>query len=213
MGQRPGPVITKGHHNNPEVTRKGTTSYSSSIGKRCPPPSVSSWSETGGLYGYELVKYKGTQVAPAKLEGFLIAHPAAMDMAVMGPSRNGHELPRAYVVLAPPARGEVFGRDMMDHVGKQVDSCKQLREGVVFADAVPRIPSGEIPGRQLGNLRCIKSAGQVARAGWLLGADLILLIVLARVRRPAALRKTTLLLLVPDWPGNDSIEQRRRTAH
>lgn len=50
----------------------------------------------------ELIKYKGFQVAPAQLEGLLLAHPAIDDVAVVGiyAPKEATELPRAYVVVA-----------------------------------------------------------------------------------------------------------------
>jgi 4-coumarate--CoA ligase len=44
--------------------------------------------------GQELIKYKGTQVAPAELEALLLSHPKILDAAVIGVSGEGTELPR-----------------------------------------------------------------------------------------------------------------------
>lgn len=145
-----GPVVTKGYHNNPEATRCSFT--------------ADGWFKTGDVLRVEndqlfivdrkkeLIKYKGLQVAPAELEGILIAHPHVADAAVVGIPRDGNELPRAYVVLAPDAIGRVSEEDLKDHVRKRVSGYKQLRGGVVFVNVVPRSPSGKILRRQLRDL-------------------------------------------------------------
>lgn len=91
-----------------------------------------------------MIKYKGLQVAPAELEGLLASHPAVADAAVIGMPREDTEVPRAYVVLAPPAQGKVTEADLMAYVKENVSDYKQLRGGVIFVDAVPRSPSGKI---------------------------------------------------------------------
>jgi 4-coumarate--CoA ligase len=105
----------------------------------------------------ELIKYKGMQVAPAELEGILASHPAVLDAAVIGIEQDGTEVPRAFVAVAPPAKGKVSAQDLVEYVGKQVASHKQLRGGVQFMDAVPRSPSGKILRK---NLREIVSKGR-----------------------------------------------------
>lgn len=97
----------------------------------------------------ELIKYKGLQVAPAELEGVLLAHPAVADAAVIGVPFDDTEAPRAYVVLAPPAHGKVSAADVAAYVKGQVASYKQLRGGVKLVDAVPRSPAGKILRKEL----------------------------------------------------------------
>ncbi|KAK2594473.1 hypothetical protein QQS21_007820 [Conoideocrella luteorostrata] len=150
-----GAVVTKGYHNNPEANKSSFTE--------------DGWFKTGDILRIEndqlfivdrkkeLIKYKGLQVAPAELEGILIAHPAVTDAAVIGVSQDQNELPRAYVVLAPNAKGKVSEEDLKDHVKKQVAAYKQLRGGVVFVDVVPRGPSGKILRRQLRDLQSKES--------------------------------------------------------
>lgn len=76
-----------------------------------------------------------------------------MDAAVIGISKDGNELPRAYVVIAPPAKGKVSEEDLKNYVKNQVSPYKQLRGGVIFVDEVPRSPSGKILRRQLRDLQ------------------------------------------------------------
>lgn len=82
------------------------------------------------------------QVAPAELEGLLEAHPDVADAAVIGIERDGNELPRAYVVLLPSAKGRVSAKDLEDYVQNKVADYKRLRGGVVLVETVPRSPSG-----------------------------------------------------------------------
>jgi acyl-coenzyme A synthetase/AMP-(fatty) acid ligase len=100
----------------------------------------------------ELIKYKGLQVAPAELEGLISSHPAVLDSAVVGVPWQGTEAPRAYVALAPPARGKVSAEDLINYVKKNVAAYKQLRGGLIFVDAVPRSPSGKILRKELREL-------------------------------------------------------------
>lgn len=156
-----GPVVTKGYHNNPGATRSSFT--------------ADGWFKTGDVLRVEndqlfivdrkkeLIKYKGLQVAPAELEGILVAHPHVEDAAVVGIPRDGNELPRAYVVLAPDARGRVSEEDLKDHVRRQVSGYKQLRGGVVFVNAVPRSPSGKILRRQLRDLHLHGREGEQSK--------------------------------------------------
>ncbi|KAG5985064.1 hypothetical protein E4U55_001805 [Claviceps digitariae] len=142
-----GPVVTKGYHNRPEANKSSFTE--------------DGWFKTGDVLRVEneqlfivdrkkeLIKYKGLQVAPAELEGILVAHPAVADAAVVGIPRDGNELPRAYVVLVPGASGQVTEENLKDYVKRRVSDYKQLRGGIVFVDTVPRSASGKLLRRQL----------------------------------------------------------------
>ncbi|PVH85742.1 4-coumarate-CoA ligase-like protein [Cadophora sp. DSE1049] len=100
----------------------------------------------------ELIKYKGFQVPPAELEGYLIGHPDIDDVAVIGiEDRNqATEVPRAYVV---PKKGVEGGKEkekeLMEWLAKKVASHKKLRGGVRFVDEVPKSASGKILRRVL----------------------------------------------------------------
>ncbi|PHH88498.1 hypothetical protein CDD83_7451 [Cordyceps sp. RAO-2017] len=145
-----GPVITKGYHNNPEADKTAFTH--------------DGWFRTGDvvlvrgdlLYVIdrkkELIKYKGLQVAPAEVEGVLCAHPGVADAAVVGVPQGDTEVPRAYVALAPGARGALSEADLVDFVRGRVAAHKQLRGGVVLVDAVPRSASGKILRKNLREL-------------------------------------------------------------
>jgi acyl-CoA synthetase (AMP-forming)/AMP-acid ligase II len=96
-----------------------------------------------------MIKYKAFQVAPAELEGIIASHPAVLDAAVIGVPQNYTEVPRAYVVLAPPAKGKISEEDIMDFVKSKVMDYKRLRGGVRFVDTVPRSASGKILRKEL----------------------------------------------------------------
>lgn len=83
-------------------------------------------------------------MAPAELEGIIASHPAVLDAAVIGVLRDGNEVPRAYVALAPPAKGKVSESDLIKYVESKVANHKRLRGGIKFIDAVPRSASGKI---------------------------------------------------------------------
>lgn len=121
----------------------------------------------------ELIKYKGFQVPPVELENLLLTHPAILDCAVIGRNCDIEvtELPTAYCVLRPSALASgsnlpvgwadlddsgsmtslhhKLAREIIDFVGLKVANYKKLRGGVVFTDAIPRVPAGKILRRVL----------------------------------------------------------------
>jgi acyl-coenzyme A synthetase/AMP-(fatty) acid ligase len=115
----------------------------------------------------ELIKYKGSQVAPAALEAMLLAHPAVADAAVIGrPDEEAGEIPTAVVVLRQPASdtGPV-GRELMAYVAARVAPHEKIRR-VEFATEIPKSPSGKILRRLLaGHDRTAASSRPRALAG------------------------------------------------
>ncbi|KAK5044931.1 hypothetical protein LTR84_010303 [Exophiala bonariae] len=103
----------------------------------------------------ELIKVRGSQVAPAELEALLLEHPQIVDAAVIGiKTPTGDENPRAYVVLAPrkPGSRSISEADVVSFVSSRVSKTKHLTGGCVFIDAIPKNPSGKILRRQLREL-------------------------------------------------------------
>lgn len=96
----------------------------------------------------ELIKYKGFQVPPAELEGYLVDHDLIDDVAVVGVENEelGTEVPRAYVVRKGGKRAVRKGDDkaIVQWLNGRVASHKKLRGGVRFVDAVPKSASGKI---------------------------------------------------------------------
>jgi acyl-CoA synthetase (AMP-forming)/AMP-acid ligase II len=98
----------------------------------------------------ELIKYKGSQVAPAALEAILAGHPAVADAAVIGrPDEESGEIPTAVVVLRQPAADPgPIGRELMAYVADRVAPHEKIRR-VEFVTGIPRSPSGKILRRLL----------------------------------------------------------------
>ncbi|RMD43748.1 hypothetical protein DV735_g1311, partial [Chaetothyriales sp. CBS 134920] len=92
----------------------------------------------------ELIKVNGLQVAPAELEAVLLEHDGIADAAAVGIVVHGEEIPRAYVVLQPHAKGKVNEKDIQDFVAKRVAKHKKLAGGVKFVDEIPKLASGKI---------------------------------------------------------------------
>ncbi|VUC21193.1 unnamed protein product [Clonostachys rosea] len=142
-----GPTVVQGYHHNPEANKATFTD--------------DGWLRTGDILCMrsgelfvvdrkkEMIKYKAFQVAPAELEGIIASHPAILDAAVIGVPQNHTEVPRAYVVLAPPAKGKISEEDIIDFVKNKVTDYKRLRGGVRLVDAVPRSASGKILRKEL----------------------------------------------------------------
>ncbi|RMZ76523.1 hypothetical protein DV738_g4919, partial [Chaetothyriales sp. CBS 135597] len=92
----------------------------------------------------ELIKVNGLQVAPAELEAVLLEHEGIADAAAVGIVVHDEEIPRAYVVLQPHAKGKVNEKDVQDFVAKRVAKHKKLAGGVKFVDEIPKLASGKI---------------------------------------------------------------------
>ena len=87
------------------------------------------------MLSQELIKVKGTQVAPSELEGRLLNHPHVADAAVIGvPHDYSGEVPRAYVVLKPDVATAVAGSD--EKAAQVRDELYKVRAlSVVFSTA------------------------------------------------------------------------------
>lgn len=96
----------------------------------------------------ELIKVRGFQVAPAEIEGVLLAHPQVLDAAVIGlqkPDEPEVEQPRAYVVLKPGSSGGAADEASIKAFCKErLAKYKELSGGVVFMDAIPRNATGKV---------------------------------------------------------------------
>ncbi|PCG93273.1 AMP-dependent synthetase/ligase [Penicillium occitanis (nom. inval.)] len=142
-----GPNVFLGYHNNRVATEASL--------------SADGWYRTGDV-GFvdnkgnlfitdrvkELIKYKGFQVAPAELEGYLLEHSQIADCAVVGVRSDeaGTELPRAYVVRKGTVKNQGTIEDtkaMLQWFNSRVANHKRLRGGIVFVDQIPRSTSGK----------------------------------------------------------------------
>ncbi|KAF2108962.1 4-coumarate-CoA ligase-like protein [Lophiotrema nucula] len=146
-----GPNVFKGYLNNPEGTKHALTDdgffKTGDIGYQ---------DKDGHFYitdrVKELIKYKGFQVPPAELEGYLVAHPSINDVAVIGlySEEQATELPRAYVVPKEGVeKSDKAAKDIIEYLNAKVASHKKLRGGVRFVDDIPKSISGKILRRVL----------------------------------------------------------------
>ena len=101
----------------------------------------------------ELIKYKGFQVPPAELEGYLVENELVDDVVVVGveSERMGTEIPRAYIVRkgGMGAVKEGDGGLIVKWLNGRVANHKKLRGGVKFVEEVPKSPSGKLLRRLL----------------------------------------------------------------
>ncbi|KAI5927089.1 hypothetical protein F4810DRAFT_723435 [Camillea tinctor] len=108
--------------------------------------------EPGGLLHIvdrikELIKTEAGQIAPAELEAVLLDNKGVTDVAVVGVTIDGVEVPRAYVV--PSALVKVTEKEIAKWMESRAAGYKWLRGGVKFIDAIPKNPSGKILRSQL----------------------------------------------------------------
>ena len=142
-----GPLVMKGYVGNDEATRNTID--------------ADGWLHTGDVGYYdedgfffitdrikELIKYKGSQVAPSEIEAILLSHPEIVDAGVAGvPDEEAGELPGAFVVKR---EGSTLTEDQIaSFVADQVSSAKKLRGGVIFVNSIPKNASGKILRRDL----------------------------------------------------------------
>jgi acyl-CoA synthetase (AMP-forming)/AMP-acid ligase II len=167
-----GPTVFKGYLNNPSATSEALTSdgyfKTGDIGFE---------DEDGNLYITdrikELIKYKGSQVAPAELEGILITHPSVEDTAVIGfyVESMATELPMAYVVPKKGVkRDEATAMELIDWLAKRTAKSKRLRGGIVWTDEIPKSASGKIL-RRLVKDKAKESGGKDAMGAMLYGDE------------------------------------------
>lgn len=100
----------------------------------------------GYCYIYDRVKDMivsgGENIYPAEVENALMAHPAIADVAVIGvPDEKWGEVPMAVVVRKKDVA--IAEKEIIDFVKTKLASFK-CPKSVVWADALPRNPSGKI---------------------------------------------------------------------
>lgn len=149
-----GPNVFQGYLNNDKATAECMTSdgyfKTGDIGFE---------DKDGNLYitdrVKELIKYKGSQVAPAELEGILLGHPKVNDTAVIGwhMEEIHSEVPMAFVVVREgETKDEKLAQELISWLGKRTSKTKLLRGGIIFVDEIPKSASGKILRRILKDL-------------------------------------------------------------
>ncbi len=149
-----GPTVFRGYHKNDDATTACKTTDGQ--GEWFKTGDIGFEDDQGNLWitdrVKELIKYKGSQVAPAELEGFLLGHEVVEDVAVLGRwVEDMHsEVPCAFVVLREGvARSEDVGREIVEWLASTTAKSKWLRGGVAFTDEIPKSGSGKILRRVL----------------------------------------------------------------
>lgn len=114
----------------------------------------------------ELIKVKGTQVAPAELEDLLLSHDDVADCGVISiPDEYSGELPKAYVVLKPDVPwSDISAHRLFDYVRKNKTRYKWLAE-VEFVDKIPKSPAGKILRRVLRDRELARARGEALADG------------------------------------------------
>lgn len=144
-----GPQIAMGYLNNADATAESFTS--------------DGFIKTGDV-GYiderglihivdrikEMIKVKGTQVAPVEIEDVLHSHPVVADCAVLGiPDDYSGERPKAHIILkAGFTPSLMLGQELMDYVKARRVRYKWVKE-IEFTSDIPKNPSGKILRRHL----------------------------------------------------------------
>ncbi|GFR83336.1 4-coumarate--CoA ligase [Elysia marginata] len=114
-----GPQVMKGYWKNEEAT-KSTLMDDGWIATG----DIGYYTEDGYVYIEdrlkELIKYKGSQVAPAEIEALLLTHPEIQEAAVIGvPDERAGEVPRAFVVKKQEA-AQLTEQQVVDFVAEDL---------------------------------------------------------------------------------------------
>ena len=162
-----GPTIIRGYFNSPQATKDSVDDegyFKTGDVMFCD-------SKNGKWYiierKKELIKVRGFQVAPAELEGVLLANPQIMDAVVIGIQDKldpDVELPKAYVVRKPGSEGASLTEAMVKSYCKErLAKYKELSGGVSFVESVPRNATGKPLRRILREMEKAQTGGAAAK--------------------------------------------------
>lgn len=136
------------YHNAPEKTAASRRDGYATLGD------IGHFDADGYLYlsdrAIDLIISGGVNIYPAEVEHCLMAHPAVVDVAVIGvPQPEFGEQVKAVVELAPGvAGGEALAAELEAHARALIAGYKVPRSWE-FVSAIPRLASGKILKRQL----------------------------------------------------------------
>ncbi|KFY89894.1 hypothetical protein V498_06283 [Pseudogymnoascus sp. VKM F-4517 (FW-2822)] len=157
-----GPNVFAGYHGNPKATAECLSDGWFRTGD------VGYINERGNLFitdrVKELIKYKGFQVPPAELEGYLVEFPGVVDCAVIGIYNKelATEVPRAYIVTENPLK-PLDIQELQRWFSSRVASHKKLRGGVRLVEQIPKNASGKILRKDLKAMALAESEAILAR--------------------------------------------------
>ncbi|KAI0377520.1 acetyl-CoA synthetase-like protein [Hypomontagnella monticulosa] len=153
-----GPNFTRGYAFNEEANKKGFPMEGwYNTGDVCTIDAEGRVSVVGRTK--DLIKYKGFQVSPAELEGYVNAHPAVVESGVgsIWDESQLTELPAAWVVLQDHLGSAEQKRKALQDIHQAVDSkvsgYKKLRGGVWEIKALPKNPTGKILRKEMAAMR------------------------------------------------------------
>jgi fatty-acyl-CoA synthase len=135
--------LPKGYLNDPE---KSAATWPVIDGVRYAMPGDLATVEPDGTItllgrGSEVINTGGEKVFAEEVETVILSHPAVRDAIVVGlaDERWGS---RVTAVVCVQAGRTLTGPELIDHVGRQLADYKRPRQ-VVFADEIPRSPTGK----------------------------------------------------------------------
>lgn len=140
-----GDFVMKGYWNKPDATAESIRDgwlHTGDIGRR---------DSDGFLYimdrKKDMIISGGENIYPAEIEDLLMRHPRIQDAGVIGyPDELWGEAVKAVVVVAP---GETLTEEeVIDYTKGKIGKFK-IPKSVVFAEALPRTPTGKILKREL----------------------------------------------------------------
>lgn len=86
-------------------------------------------------------------MSPSEVEDVLLQHPGVTDAAVVGvPDSREGELPRAYIVKNGDGITE---EEIHNYLKPRLADFKQLKGGIRFMDALPKLPTGKTLHKEL----------------------------------------------------------------
>ncbi|KAI2618962.1 acetyl-CoA synthetase-like protein [Hypomontagnella submonticulosa] len=153
-----GPNFTRGYAFNEEANKKGFPMEGwYNTGDVCTIDTEGRVSVVGRTK--DLIKYKGFQVSPAELEGYVNGHPDVIESGVgsIWDESQLTELPAAWVVLKDHLRSAEQRKTALQEIHRAVDGqvsgYKKLRGGVWEIKALPKNPTGKILRKEMTAMR------------------------------------------------------------